>query len=111
MSRRLLSSDPYTGIDTFHEYDPQSDETRIIHIGDSEPYLEQNKREANDTDYTRQGIKNEWWKYASIPPAVQVKWLVEHGVDVYNPNHGKEILALVNHPDYKYLKTTAKYHR
>jgi len=88
-----------------------TDETRIIHIGDSEPYLEQNKRQANDEDYTKKGIKNEWWKYASIPPAVQVQWLIEKGVDVYNPHHGKEVLALVNHPDYKYLKTTGKFHK
>jgi len=111
MSRRLIGSDPLTGIDTFHEYDSLSDETRIIHIGDSEPYLEANKRQANDEDYTKKGIKNEWWKYASIPPAVQVKWLIEHGVDVYNAGHGKEVLKLVNHPDYRYLKTTAKFHR
>lgn len=110
MSRRLLSSDPLTGIDTFHEYDAGTNETNIIHIGDSEPYLEANKRLANDNEYTKRGIKNEWWKYASIPPAVQVKWLIEHGVDVYNKDHGDAVLKLVNHPDYAYLKTTSKHH-
>jgi len=110
MSRRLLSHDAYTGIDTFHEYDSQTDETRIIHIGDSEPYLEANKRQANDADYTKKGIKNEWWKYASIPPAVQCQWLIMHGVDVYNPEHGDAVLKLINSREYSYLKTTAKYH-
>lgn len=110
MSKRLIGYDEITGLSTLHEYNPQTDETTIIHVGDSTPYLEENKRLANDTDYTKQGFKNEFYKYASIPPAVQVKWLIEKGVDVYNPHHGKEVLALVNHPDYRYLKVTTKYH-
>ena len=111
MAKRLISFDALTGIGTYHDYDAQTDETRIIHVGDSEPYLEQNKRQANDADYTRQGMKNEWWKYASIPPAVQVKWLIEKGVDVYNKDHGQRIMALINDPEYRYLKTTGKFHR
>lgn len=111
MTKRLLSHDGITGISTFHEYDSQTDETRIIHIGDSTPYLEQSKAEANDDEQTKKGIKNGFWHYASIPPAVQVKWLIEKGVDVYNKHHGKEVGKLVNSPEYAYLKTTSKYHQ
>lgn len=109
--RRLLGHDELTGIDTFHEYDSETDETRIIHIGDSEPYLEENKRKANDTEYTKQGIKQEFWLYASIPPAVQVQFLIEHGVDVYNKDHGAALGKLLNDPQYRYLKTTSKHHK
>ncbi len=110
MSRRLIGHDEITGVSTLHEYDAQTNETTIIHVGDCEPYLEQNKRIANDDDVTKKGIKTGWWHYASIPPAVQVQWLIEKGVDVYNPHHSKEVLALINHPDYKYLKLTSKHH-
>ena len=96
---------------TWHDYDPQTDETKIIYTSDSEPYLEANKRLANDDDYTKQGFKNEFYKYASIPPGVQLKFLIEHGVDVYNKEHGKAVGDLVNKPEYRYLKTTAKYHK
>lgn len=111
MTKRLLSHDALTGISAFHEYDSQTDETKIIYTGDSTPYLEQSKAEANDDDQTKIGIKAGFWRYASIPPAVQIKWLVEHGVDVYNKDHGEAVGKLVNSPEYRYLKTTTKHHK
>lgn len=111
MTERLLSHDPVTGLSEWHSYDALTDTTIIRTEGDSEPYLDMNKKMANDTDFTKKGIKDEFWLYASIPPAVQVKWLIEKGVDVYNKNHGREISKLLEDPDYRYLKTTAKYHR
>ncbi len=108
--RRLIGTDPLTGVSSYHEHDALTDTTTIIHSGDCEPYLEANKKLSNDTEYTKQGFKNGWWKYASIPPAIQVKWLLEKGVDVYNKDHGPEILKLINDPEYRFLKTTSKYH-
>lgn len=109
--RRLLSSDPITGVDTWHEYDVLTDETRIIHTSDAEPYLNLNKARANDDELTKQGIKNGMWLYASIPPGVQVDWLLNYGVDVYKKEHGPRISKLLEDPEYKYLKTTTKYHK
>jgi hypothetical protein len=111
MTERLLSHDPITGLTEWHSYDELTDTTIIRTEGDSEPYLDMNKKMANDTDFTKKGIKDEFWLYASIPPAVQVQWLIEKGVDVYNKHHGKEISKLLEHPDYRYLKTTTKHHR
>lgn len=108
--RRLIGHDPITGIDTFHEHNAQTDETTIIHSGDSEPYLEQNKARSNDEDFSARGIKDGLWLYASIPPAVQVKWLIEHGVDIYKKEHGPQISRLLEDPQYKYLKATTKKH-
>lgn len=111
MNRRLISSDAWTGVDTYHEHDPLTDETRIIHIGETDAVIEQNKALANDSDYTKQGIKQEFWKYASIPAIIQTKWLVEHGVDVWNPDHGPAIGRLLEDPQYRYLKCTTGYHK
>lgn len=108
--RRLLSHDPITGLDTWHEYDSQTDETHIITTGDAEPYLELNKARANDDGITKNGIKNGMWLYASIPPGIQVKWLVEHGVDIYKKEHGPQMSKLLEDPQYKYLKTTTRRH-
>lgn len=108
---RFLSFDPTTGLSEWHMHDPDTDTTTIITRGDSEPYLEMNKKMANDVEFTRKGIKDEFWLYASIPPAIQVKWLIEKGVDVYNKHHGPQISRLLEDPDYRYLKTTTKYHK
>ena len=111
MTRRLISKDELTGVETHHEYDYLTDETRVIYTGDAEPYIEANKALANDTEYSKQGIKQEFWKYASIPPSLQVKWKFEKGIDVYNKDHGAAIGTLVNSPEYKHLKVTTKYHK
>ena len=110
MKRRLIAEDPITGIATFHEYNPDTDETTLIYVGDDGPCLEENKRLANDDEYTKNGIKQEFWRYASIPPSVQLKWLTEKGVDVYNKEHGKAVGRLVNDREWGYLKTTTKHH-
>ena len=111
MSKRLLHTDPVTGLMTWHEYDHLTDETTISYTADSTPILEQNKAMQNNTDFSKKGIKQEFWMYASIPVDVQVDWLINKGVDINNRDHAKKMFALLNDPDYKYLKTTAGYHR
>lgn len=111
MERRFLSSDPITGVDTFHEYDHLTDETRIIYLGDASALIDENKRLANDSEYTKKGIKQEFWKYASIPAIIQTKWLIEHGVDVWNRDHGPAMGKLLEDPQYRYLKTTTRHHK
>ena len=110
-NERLLSFDPTTGLSEWHSYDATTKTTTIRTEGDCEPFLERNKAMANDDQLTKEGIKNEFWLYASIPPAVQVKLLVEKGIDVYNKNHGARLSKILEDPEYKYLKTTSKHHR
>lgn len=111
MAERLIDVDEVTGLETYHDYDALTDETHIIHRADATPVLERNKAMQNDPSVWKDGVKNEFVLYASIPVGVQVKWLVELGVDVYNKDHGKKVGELVNSPEYAYLRTTTKYHR
>ncbi len=111
MDKKLLDYDPLTGLMTWHSYDDQTDETTISYTGDSTPIIELNKQRQNDDELTKQGIKQEMWLYASIPAMVQVEWLLKYGVDIYNKEHGPRMSALLEDPEYKYLKTTTKHHR
>ena len=111
MDRRLLSVDPITGLETYHNYNPQTDETIIETWQDIEPVLEMNKKLKNDTDLTKRGIKEGFWKYASIPVIFQYKMLVNEGVDIYRREHGERLSKLLENPDYSHLKTTTKVHR
>lgn len=111
MAKRLLSVDPVTGLETWHEYDPLTDETTIGYSADSTPVIELNKAMQNDPNHSRNGIKREFWHYASVPVAVQVDWLINKGVDIHNKDHARKVFQLLNDPDYKYLKTTTGYHR
>lgn len=110
MTRRFLSNDPLNGITTWHEYDALTDTTHLIYTGDAEPVLELNKARANDPEVTRHGIKEDFWLYASIPTIVQLKWMIEEGIDIYNPSHGPRISRKLEDPEYRYLKCTTKRH-
>ena len=111
MDKRLLSVDPLTGLMTWHSYDPLTDETIISYTADSSPILEGNKMMANDPEYSKQGIKQEFWHYATIPVEVQMDWLINKGVDIYNRDHNAKVSQLLNDPEYRYLKTTHLHHK
>lgn len=107
MTKRLLDIDPETGLHTYHEYDHAQRKTVIHYEQDVESVLERNKALANDDRHKRRGIKQEWMHVASIPVVVQMKWLIEHGVDVYNKDHQKKVNQLLQDPEWRYLRTTS----
>lgn len=98
------------GMNIWFDYNELTDEVTLEYEQDTAPVLELNKAQANDEEFTRQGIKNEMWKYASIPNGVAMKWLIEDGLDIYDDNAWPQIWAKLNSPEYQYLKTTTKYH-
>lgn len=110
MAERLLSVDPLTGISTFHDYDEDTDQTIIRYTGDCEPTLEANKARANDAEFSADGIRSDMWLFASIPAALQCKWLIEEGLDVYKKEHSDRLFRKLNDPAYKYLKCTTGRH-
>lgn len=95
---------------TWHDHDTVTDETIIGYSADSTPIIEENKILQNDAAFSKNGIKQEFWKYASIPAMVQVDWLINKGVDITNKDHAKKMFALLNDPEYRYLKTTTGRH-
>lgn len=110
MARELFSHDPLTGMNVWFDYNELTDEVTLEYEQDTEPVLELNKAKANDTDFSKQGIKRELWQYASIPIGVQMKWLIEEGLDVYDDNAWPQVLRKLNDPSYSYLKTTTGKH-
>jgi hypothetical protein len=110
MTKRLIDRNPVTGEEVWYDFNHATEEAVITHTQDVEWLLDRNKRAANDTDKTSRGIKNDWWKYATIPNVVLIDWKQRLGVDFDNPNHQKKVFQLLNSPDYQYLKATAKHH-
>lgn len=110
MSRELFSRDPMTGMTVWFDYNELTDEVTLEYEQDVEPILETNKAMQNSSEYTSAGIKSDMWHYAQIPIGVQMKWLIEDGIDIYDDNAWPQIYRKLNDPEYRYLKTTAKYH-
>lgn len=116
--RRLLDYDPMTGMyEWFHGHgdggftiETYQDPAVVDAI------LERNKREANDRDKMKRGIKRGFMRAACIPIGVQHKWMKEEHFDIYEGTRGtkphkltpsgeRKFKRLLNSPDYRYLKT------
>lgn len=110
MDKRLLNYDEFTGLMTYHHYDELTDESHIETIQTDfqlNRELEAAKELKNDDTYTRKGMKDEMLHYAHIPSGVLMEWYAK-GIDIKDR---KELLKMVNKPEYAYLKTTTLVHR
>lgn len=107
--KRLIDKDPFTGIETWHEYDHAEKKTKIYYVPtrDLDPALDYCKALANDEEHTKHGFKEDWWHYGFVPDSVRLKWFVEEGIPF---SDAQAYNRKLNQPEYKYLKTTAKHH-
>lgn len=102
--RRLLDYNPETGVREIFE--ATDDGFRIHYQQDVEGILERNKSCALDGKWGGgRDRSGEFQKVAEIPIVVQMKWLTEEGIDVYNKDHWKAVQRKLNSNEYRYLKT------
>jgi hypothetical protein len=79
---------------------------------DVQPMVNFTQSLANDEDYTKKGIKEGLWHYATIPDSVVLKLWFEDGINLYTSLDGPEEKKLWNllNTKYKIFKTTSKHH-
>lgn len=97
--KRLLDYDPLTGMKTFHDFDPVTETTILRHEQDVEPLLDACKRDNNHADRNLGDMAH----VASVPPGVQLEWLVKYGVKMWDRNHEGAVRRLLD-GEYKHLK-------
>lgn len=75
--------------------------------GDASPSLDLTSALRSDPDYSKNGIKKDWWHVAHIPEIAVMKMLSEDGFNVCTA-HPKEIVQFLkrNKEKYGYLFTT-----
>lgn len=108
--QRLLDYNPLTGMSVSFDYNTVTDEITIGHHQDVSAIIEDNKVALMDLDEHKRASKKEWAHYAKIPEIVILEWRAKYGVDFHNPAHFRKCMALLNDPDYKYLKRTSYKH-
>ena len=84
----------------------------IVYEQDVEPTVNFTQSLAKDGDYTKMGIKESMWHYATIPDNVILKLWFEHGLNVYapmEPAQERKFWALLN-DEFSVFKTTEKHH-
>lgn len=107
--KRILSRNPYNGITEIFHHDPVTDVTTIETVQDVEAALNETKRRANDTDYTRAGMKKGWLHYAYLPDIVILQLKTKYNLNVFSKEDSKAVFRVINR-DYPHLKTTAMRH-
>jgi hypothetical protein len=96
----LLDFDPVSGLKEWISTDETTGESFIRYEQDVNPILDANKSAHLDgLDKTA-----DMWHVASIPNVVLMKWMTEHGVDFFNPDHKDGVRKLLNSSDYAHLK-------
>ena len=110
MTARTLDYNPITGMRVSFEYNDATDEFTIGHHQDPTAVIESNKWALLDLQEHKRGADDDWAHYAKIPEIVILEWKALYGVDFMNPNHWKKCMALLNSPEYKYLKRTTYHH-
>ena len=106
MISKFLDFDPFSGItQTFH-YDPVTDES---HIETKYPDLDQSMDACaelrNRPEYSREGMKENWWHVAHIPNALIDKLWHERGINVWDKANMGKTLSLL-HDEFSRFKTT-----
>lgn len=87
-------------------------DAHIETLQDCGQILDENKRLQNDDEYTKNGIRNEFWNYAFIPIVVQLQWLQKYGRenDPMRKGNEKLLFSLLNDREWRHLKKTNKIH-
>jgi hypothetical protein len=103
--KRSFDYDPVSGLTTTFEATPEGFVLHYSH--DAESVLENNKALAGCPDLTTIKTPGEvdMWHVAEIPIGIQYKWLIEHGIDVYNRDHWPKVRQLLNSNEWRYLRT------
>jgi hypothetical protein len=102
----LLDYDPIGGVKTYFSSGGKGDQFWSIRqeFESVAPELEASKSLQKDDDHWKNGVKNSWLHAAHIPDSILLKWHAM-GVNINNP---KELLKMVQKPEWRYLMCVDK---
>lgn len=104
----LFDSNPETGVTTYFDYDPVKDQVFLTSHQDVTGFLDRMNKLRNDEDYSKQGIKEDWWHFASVPVIVEME-LMKRGLYLHDKDAMPKILKVLQ-SEYPYLLATTKRH-
>ena len=108
--KRLLDHNALTGLTEIFHYDEQTDTSSIEVVQDVSAAMDAALALRNDPNYSKDGIKQDWWHLAYIPEVIILKMKFEDGVDVYDRNDWKAVGRLLD-SKYSNFKTTSGKHK
>lgn len=103
MTKRLLNA--YGGVLTWFQKDPITGAVTISYSQDCEPIIRDNiiSQNSGHDGYSK---SRDLRRVANIPNGLLLKWKLEEGIDIFNPNHRQAIKRKLNSSDYQFLRTS-----
>ncbi len=105
----VFDHDPDTGVTEYFDYDPITDAVSITTSQDVSHFLDRMDAIRKTPEISQQGMKEDWWLYASIPTVVELE-LRKKGLKLEDKNDMPAILREIN-MNYPYIRATNKWHR
>lgn len=109
MSRLVIDHDPLSGETVYFDYEENTGRTVITQEQDVSRQLVMAHEMSVDGEYTKNGIKRDWWHYAHVPNGIIIEMKQKYGVDFFDDNDWPRVLKLLN-TEYKAFKATDKHH-
>lgn len=103
---RLLDYNPYSQVKTFFSSAGKDGEKWAIRqeFGDVSAEVDASRELQKDDDHWKNGVKGGLVHVAHIPDAILLQW---HAIGV-NINEPKELMRMVQRPEYHYLRCVDK---
>lgn len=95
---QLIDDGSFNGLKKYiRAFDEDEGTVQVRYEGNDHQIIEDNKRaEAPDK-------RSEMWHVGHIPASVGLKWLVEEGIDIWNPHHADAVTKKLMDSDYRHL--------
>lgn len=94
--KRLLDSDPLTGVTTYFEHDPKTGKNTIETVQDVSSHVERSKMLAKGLNK-----KEEWWPIGHIPDSIILKWSQECGAKPHTKEWQEYAIKQLNSSEYR----------
>lgn len=106
MTLKPFVDDPALGIRRFWR-DNGDGTASIVTQQDVGEVVDHARKRANAQNYSPGRFMGDKWaaSAAIIPAGVQLKWLNEEGLDVFNPDHADRLKKKLNDPEWAWLRT------
>lgn len=101
MTKRLLGFNPDTGVAQYWHEDGEG--WAVENEQYAAPILDLNKEAQNHC--SPYNAARDVRMVARIPLIVITQWRNKHGVDYWNPDHQDKVDALLNDPEWRWLRT------
>ena len=96
--KRLIDTDPLTGIKTYHEFDSVTGQNVIESVQDVEPFFDRSKLLASGLNK-----KEEWWPIGTIPDVLIMQWAKECNAKPYSKQWHEYAMKQLNSADFRKL--------